>query len=118
MKVRCNGCGAVVDIDGLDIDAEMLDKEKGEFVSSVECPECKKRIYVEISNMYTAILNKKLVKQTAQMERMRKAGKFSNSLYNDAMRNVKKLKFTQVFLQNRYKGKIEIAEVVIDESEM
>lgn len=118
MKVRCNSCGAVISIDGLDIDVETLNKEKGDFASSIECPECKKRIYVEISNMYTATLNRKLIKQTAQMERMRKVGKFSNSLYNDAMKNVKKLKFTQAFLQNRYKGKIELAEVVRDESEV
>lgn len=118
MKVRCNGCGAVISIDGMNIDVETLDKDKGDFVSSIECPECKKRVYVEISNMYTATLNKKLIKQTAQMERMRKAGKFSNSLYNDAMRNVKKLKFTQTFLNNKYKGRIELAEVVRDESEM
>lgn len=118
MKVRCNSCKAVINIDGLDIDVETLDKEKGDFVSSIECPKCKKRVYVEISNMYTATLNKKLIKQTAQMEHMRKAGKFSNSLYNDAMKNVKKLKFTQAFLQNRYKGRIELAEVVRDEGEM
>lgn len=118
MKVRCNGCGAVISIDGLDIDVETLDKEKGEFVSSIECPECKKRIYIEISNMYTATLNRKLIKQTAQMEHMRKAGKFSNSLYNDAMRNVKKLKFTQAFLKNKYKGRIELTEVMKDESKM
>ncbi len=118
MKVRCNGCGTVISIDGIDIDVETLDKEKGDFVSSIECPECKKRIYIEISNMYTATLNRKLVKQTAQMEHMRKAGKFSDSLYNDAMRNVKKLKLTQAFLQNKYKGRIELVEVVRDESEM
>ena len=118
MKVRCNSCGAVVSIDGLDIDVETLNKEKGDFVSSIECPECKKRIYVEISNMYTATLNRKLISQTAQMERMRKMGKFSNSLYNDAMRNVKKLKFTQAFLQDRYKGRIELAEVMANENEV
>lgn len=118
MKVRCNSCGAVISIDGLDIDVEMLDKEKGDFASSIECPECKKRIYVEISNKYTATLNRRLISQTAQMERMKKMGKFSNSLYNDAMRNVKKLKFTQAFLQDRYKGRIELAEVVANESEV
>lgn len=118
MRVRCNSCGAVIGIDSLNVDVETLDKEKGDFVSSIECPECKKRIYIEISNMYTATLNKKLIKQTAQMEHMRKAGKFSSSLCNDAMKNVKKLKFTQAFLQNRYKGKIELAEVVRDEGEM
>lgn len=118
MKVRCNGCGAVISIDGLDIDVETLDKEKGDFASSIECSECKKRIYVEISNKYTATLNRRLINQTTQMEHMRKAGKFSKSLYNDAMRNVKKLKFTQAFLQDRYKDRIKLAEVVADEGEM
>lgn len=118
MKVRCGSCGTVIGVDGVDIDVETLDKDKGDFASLIECPGCKKRIYVEISNMYTATLNKRLVKQTAQMERMRKAGKFDNSLYKDAMRNVKKLKFVQSFLLDRYKGKIELAEVVRDEGEM
>lgn len=118
MKVRCGKCSGVVYTDCLEVKQEILDEKKGDSALYVECPECESKIYIEVNNAYTIMLNKKLLKLTKKMERLRHAKKFSNSVYKEAMLTIKKLKVTQAFLMNRYKGKIELAEVVRDEGEV
>lgn len=118
MKVRCSKCSGVVYTDCLEVKQEILDEKKGDSALYVECPGCESKVYIEVDNAYTITLNKKLLKLTKKMERLRQAEKFSSSVYKEAMLTIKKLKTTQAFLMNRYKGRIEFAEVVKDESQM
>lgn len=115
MKARCSHCGAVVTIDGSkDVKQKTIDEKTGVIATYAECPECNGEVYFQVYNMYTIDLAKKLNKQIRKVAELKAQKKFNAALYKETNKNIQKLKFTQSFLEDKYKDKLQIAEVVKD----
>ena len=115
MKVRCSHCGAVVTIDGSkDIEQKTIDERVGVIATYAECPECNGEVCFQVDNVYTIELARKLDKQVRKVAELKAQKKFNAALYKETSRNIQKLKFTQAFLENKYKDQLQIAEVVKD----
>lgn len=115
MKVRCSHCGAVVTIDGSkEVEQKIIDEKAGVIAIYAECPECNGEVCFQVDNMYTIDLAKKLNKQIKKVVELKAQKKFNAALYKETNKNIQKLKFTQSFLEDKYKDKLQIAEVVKD----
>lgn len=115
MKVRCSHCGAVVTIDGSkEVEQKTIDEKAGVIATYAECPECNGEVCFQVDNMYTIDLAKKLNKQVRKVAELKAQKKFNAALYKETNKNIQKLKFTQSFLEDKYKDKLQIAEVVKD----
>lgn len=115
MKVRCSHCGAVITIDGSkDIKQKTIDEKAGVIAAYAECPECKGEVCFQVDNIYTINLANKLNKQIRKVAELKAQKKFDAALYKETNKNIQKLKFTQSFLEDKYKDKLQIAEVVKD----
>ena len=115
MKVRCSHCGAVVTIDGSkDVEQKTIDEKAEVIATYAECPECNGEVCFQVDNMYTIDLANKLNKQIKKVAELKAQKKFNAALYKETNKNIQKLKFTQSFLEDKYKDKLQIAEVVKD----
>lgn len=109
MRFKCK-CGCVVEQSNSNVQCEILDNN-GDTAAFIECPECKCKIYIQIDNLYTMNLAKKVKKGIEKLSFLKSVNKpLPFKLYKETKLGIDKLRFTQEFLKNRYKGKIEVAK--------